>query len=458
MRLMALAMLAAGSFIFTAGDSMAAEEIDLTGVEWKQIRGDTKYAINVSFNNLSALTEIQVSSSVVSADGYGGAITQLDAAHLRGKRVALSARMSSSGDAMNPALWMRIDGIQGRLRFATSSDQPITKGISEERTISLVVPDEAASMSLGVVMGGHGWVKASEISLRSAESSIEDIDAHDVLDAAVQKAKEYSILSAGVDWASVVKDLDATIADSEHPSSAYPVIWKLIDVLSDHHAMLYPPKKAEEFRSSGRSSAPAEVELLPGGIGYILLPGFTGANPRDAEDFANQVSEKIEVISGDADKGWILDLRQNTGGNMWPMLCALKPLLGEDYVGSFERRDGTRVPWRAGDHIDDCKPRVILTKKRVALLYGEKTNSSGEAVAVAFRGRPGTKSFGQATAGKSTATSSFKLPDGGLFFLTTSIDVDRTGKKFGGRIFPDEPTSESDALQGALGWLTEDVE
>jgi len=65
------------------------------------------------------------------------------------------------------------------------------------------------------------------------------------------------------------------------------------------------------------------------------------------------------------------------------------------------------------------------------------------------------------TAGLSTANGTFSLPDGGAIFLTTAIEVDRTGHRFGEKIDPDQrvdsdSTEAGDAVvEAAKRWLRE---
>ena len=98
----------------------------------------------------------------------------------------------------------------------------------------------------------------------------------------------------------------------------------------------------------------------------------------------------------------------------------------------------------------------------MAVIYGERTASSGKAVAVAFRARPLTRSFGVPTAGLSTANAGFTLSDGGTIYLTVAVDGDRSGTLYGESLQPDErvvwsvidPTSTGDgAAQAATAWL-----
>ena len=80
--------------------------------------------------------------------------------------------------------------------------------------------------------------------------------------------------------------------------------------------------------------------------------------------------------------------------------------------------------------------------------------SSGEATLIAFRRRPNTRSFGEATCGLSTANATYPLSDGGTLTLTTSVMADRIKTPFGDSIPPDEIlTNQADAVQRAIAWL-----
>ena len=109
-------------------------------------------------------------------------------------------------------------------------------------------------------------------------------------------------------------------------------------------------------------------------------------------------------------KGWIVDLRGNTGGNMWPMLTGIGPILGDGRVGSFVAADGN-VTWFYQDGktgtrnpagletvsltLEDA-PVLMTPSSPVAVLVDSSTASSAEAITIAFHGRPDTRFFGSA--------------------------------------------------------------
>jgi C-terminal processing protease CtpA/Prc len=146
---------------------------------------------------------------------------------------------------------------------------------------------------------------------------------------------------------------------------------------------------------------------------------------------------------------------------MRPMLAGLQPFLGKASLGTFESVDKSSRKWVAGDGVGVKPPTALarLEQAWIAVLTGRFTRSSGEAVAFAFRGRPRTRSFGVPTGGLSTSPNRYSLPDGAALSLATELFADRTGRRYGRKVDPDERV-EGDATAGndpvlaaAVRWL-----
>ena len=206
---------------------------------------------------------------------------------------------------------------------------------------------------------------------------------------------------------------------------------------------------------------PATVRRLADALGYIEVPGVVGGG----DSFDRDAVAAIREVDGVATCGWIVDLRRNVGGNMWPMLHALRPILGEATPGYFVSSTGREAfSYRYGRGPGGSAPAYRLQKPDppVAVLTSRLTVSSGEAITIAFRGRPATRSFGEATAGLPTSNQSFPLVDGAVIVVTVSREADRTGRVYDGRIAPDEDvaidwtrigTDDDPVLVAAAAWL-----
>lgn len=278
--------------------------------------------------------------------------------------------------------------------------------------------------------------------------------------------QERSINRLTIDWEQFRAKVFAKAAGAQSITDTHPAILEALTLLEDNHSF-YLPKTGGTIRPGVPVSRPViTTPEIPSTIGYIRVDGFTGFG-QPAVDFATIIQRAIASADSAGVTGWIVDLRQNTGGNMWPMIAGLSPLLDEGLLGSFVDPTGAKIDWelRAGllyYNGDDLvipieEPyRVRALQPRVAVLTSLMTVSSGEASAIAFRGQPGVRSFGAPTFGLSTANEEFSLSDGSRLLLTVSAMADRTGKSYGVPVVPDEVIEDSaQAVERAIAWLLE---
>jgi C-terminal processing protease CtpA/Prc len=197
---------------------------------------------------------------------------------------------------------------------------------------------------------------------------------------------------------------------------------------------------------------PATVRRLKDSIGYVEIPGVVGGGG----SFDSDAVAAIRAIDTQPICGWIVDLRRNFGGNMWPMLHALRPILGEG--NPFTYRYG-HSPWSQVAVYSLKQPAPAI-----AVLTSRLTVSSGELVTIAFRGPSTTRTFGEATAGLSTTNMDFPLVDGAWLVVTIGRAADRLGHEYEGPISPDQPvaidwalvgTDDDPVIHSAAVWLGE---
>lgn len=286
-----------------------------------------------------------------------------------------------------------------------------------------------------------------------------------------------------VDWAALRRDLAATtdpdrqralLSDAINRATAGHGGWLSAEEVREGYR-----KRAagqDEARASVPGTAPdAPVDARLGLIGiasYLPGPGLSREQQRDAErQHARRLQDDLWRQDDGSRCGWIVDLGDNTGGNMWPMLLGVGPLLrgradGPDVVGHFF--DGTALqPWRYRDGAvwvgdaprlaaDDATRRLRRPDAPVAVLQSGRTASSGEAIVLALRGRPHSRSFGTPTMGYSTGNVPVTLVDGSTLLLTGTVMKDRNGIGDGSRIVPDVPaTRRAEAMRLAQAWLLE---
>jgi C-terminal processing protease CtpA/Prc len=303
---------------------------------------------------------------------------------------------------------------------------------------------------------------------------------------ALDVMQRHSIRRKEIDWPRFRAATQAEVSAARSLEDTYPAIRAALEHLGDGHSLFLTPAKMKELSGGpgsrggrGASQAPSGKRLdgpANNPAGYLVVPSFVSLVRAEGNRFADRVQGLMKEVDDRALAGWIVDLRGNMGGNMWPMVAGLGPLIGEGRIGSFVDPDGQGLPWfyrngacgisgrfisRVSSRVTGKPYRLLTPEPKVAVLTGPVTASSGEAVVVAFRGRPKTMSFGAPTQGVSTSNRMFKLGDGAGLFLTDSVMADRTGRKYGASIEPDRPVAAPPAGAGgddpvvaaALAWL-----
>lgn len=261
----------------------------------------------------------------------------------------------------------------------------------------------------------------------------------------------------------------ALAQDARTTQETWPAVRAALASLGDNHSALLTPDQGPHPASLEAIAYPPGARTLPSGaliedaLAYLWIPGHAGGDHEADAAFADALQTLIFKLASEAPCGWIVDLRENPGGNMWPMLAGLEPLIGDGRVGAFKPPTGAPTHWWVDDgaagsgDAAQAASRYAVTiegpRPVVAVLTGPTTASSGEAVAVAFRGRPDARSFGEPTFGVSTGNRGFRLDDGALMFVTASRFADRDGQVYGGKVVPDEAVVAERALPAAATWL-----
>jgi hypothetical protein len=287
------------------------------------------------------------------------------------------------------------------------------------------------------------------------------------LSAVVQTMRDNSINRLTIDWTSFTNQVTQRGAGAQTIVDTYPAISLALGLLNDHHSYFVPPAgvTARPTNASAYNCTTSAVPnaAVPDDVGYVRIGAFSDATPGADVAFANAIQAQIRGADRSGLVGWIVDLRGNGGGNMWPMVAGVGSVLGEGVLGFFVDPTGATSTWtyQNGVAANGGVPNSHVTASyvllhpapRVAVLTDRGVASSGEAVTVAFRGRPQTRSFGSATCGLSTSIRGFTLSDGAVLGLNTSVDADRNRVSYGDVIQPDEGVAgDGEVVQRAIAW------
>lgn len=290
--------------------------------------------------------------------------------------------------------------------------------------------------------------------------------------------RAHSVHQAEVDWRALEDSVLARSAGARTPADTWQVLTWALRSVDRHSFLLPPPDRMPAFvagMAPARSTTPPpvrqEASLLDERIGLVVVHGHTGLN---RPTYVDSLLARLGTLDRAGACGWVVDLRNDTGGNMWPMLAGIGPLLGAEVVGSLtNERSGLGWHYRDGRSWNGDStppaaplgwgsappPRLVHADAPVALLVGRETASSGEMVLLAFLGRPNVRSFGDSTAGYTSGNANVPLRDGATLIVTSSYPRDRLGRTHPLRIAPDEVVLASDGAGGdaplgrAVAWL-----
>ena len=302
------------------------------------------------------------------------------------------------------------------------------------------------------------------------------------LDAAIDSVRAHALFRDSVDWPAARREAHGRLLEPDTtPVAAYAAIRFVLNALGDNHSFLQLSDSlaARERRLEGPAGSEAsgtlrspsafgtrmqpEAEVVERGgqrIGFVFMP-----QGRRNDAFATRFAGMVDSVERKGVCGWVVDLRGNGGGNMWPMLAGLGALIGEGNAGGWVDVDGKAESflYRHGQAVERDTagaetvrataarpPAPIRPTTPVAVLIDRGTGSSGEAMAVAFKARAHTRFFGEPTYGATTATHGFSLADGANLVLAVAMMRDAHGRMYPHGVRPDEQVpSPTDTIPNA---------
>lgn len=248
-----------------------------------------------------------------------------------------------------------------------------------------------------------------------------------------------------------------------------PLYKEIFKKLNDHHGSLKYKDKTYGWDKALATDNPylklkiksenkVVNQIIDKKFAYIRIPGNNDFAFKKVDSLANDIVSHINQINSNKIKGWIIDLRLNTGGNMYPILLGLKEFIGNNIVfGGFrDPQNQSTGNWEimAGKMIIDGVEleRKSLLKmpvgdKPIIILTSCYTASAGEMTTIAFIGRNKTFIVGEPTANYTTAVQGFKINKSAGINLSTDYVVDRNLKIYKGNIKPDFEITGGDNLE-----------
>jgi C-terminal processing protease CtpA/Prc len=305
------------------------------------------------------------------------------------------------------------------------------------------------------------------------------------LDKIIEHAENSSLYRKNVDWTSLKKDMYSLAKNADSVSQLKPALNLMLEKLNDTHGRVfynnqflsYYSGKKKEHRKNMDSDIYNEIQsgqvyefrtsIIDNNIGYVRIVGLPmGDNEKMSSEIQNSI---CELIQKGAEK-WIIDLRYNGGGNMFPMVEGISNIIGDGIVGGTKgvtKEESSVWQIKNGDFFYDEQTVALENKcpitntQKVAVLTSVYTASSGEALAVILKKRAKTRFFGNNTMGMITATDWKQIDSLTAMSISVSYYKDRENNLYDKYVDVDEiiefePKTEFEKDKGinrAIEWL-----
>jgi carboxyl-terminal processing protease len=346
--------------------------------------------------------------------------------------------------------------------------------------ITLPMRHPAVIILLSALLTGNA-VFSRSLELTNDTSSACFQKASRLLDEALNFMQKHYYRKNYVRWDTLIAAAKAQLAASGNCEETYDIITWCFKQINETHSFLMPPAKAAiyNYDTAALQQKPAMTqlmgdisgELVDDDIAYLTVPWVSTTDSLICTRIADSLQQLIASLDEKGTRNWIIDLRKNTGGNCWPMLAGIGPLLGNGVCGFFvSPREKIPISYQDGAAFQGknlrCKAsnsgyKTKTEKKSIVILTGRRTVSSGEIIALAFKGKEQVYFYGEPTAGYTTANATYTLSDNSMLILTVCMEADRTGKVYEGKIMPDEVVAGDEHTVGtgdaaklaAINWL-----
>src|SRR2546423_13644564 len=202
--------------------------------------------------------------------------------------------------------------------------------------------------------------------------------ANRLLDEALLLMQKYYYKKDSVQWDTLVRAARSRFNLSGSCDDAFETLKWCFRQINERHSFIMTPVKAAIYNgniNSGDNTAakvygPIGHELIETDIAYIDVPWISTADSGICIHFADSLQKLIAGFDQQGIRKWIIDLRNNTGGNCWPMLTGLGPLLGNGVYGYFVSST-EKIPFSYMDG------RMMQGKHERCVVSSPHTNSVG---------------------------------------------------------------------------------
>jgi carboxyl-terminal processing protease len=168
--------------------------------------------------------------------------------------------------------------------------------------------------------------------------------AREYLTKALDFIQTNALTSDRVDWPAVRARAFEQASRAQSSADTYDAIRTAIAALGDRHSSFLTPASDAALEQAA-TPPPPSGSIVDGRLAHVIVPAFLNRDRAGVAGYATALQAVLRSLDSPATCGWIVDLRQNFGGNMWPMLAGIGPLLSPGTLGAFAARGGESAAW-----------------------------------------------------------------------------------------------------------------
>lgn len=323
-----------------------------------------------------------------------------------------------------------------------------------------IIADEKADY---IVIGGHltgsgkAWFDSFEF--RKIPPSSPDPEVQVYLHEFMNIISTHSIVREKVNWEGLNQKVEELAKYTANIDEAHDIIKYALFKLGDGHSRFRNTRESNDWTSSSRTFD-IQSKIIGNNIGYIKIPTLVTGNSDAVMLYAYTLQRAIYNIMESVDvKGWIVDLRENEGGNSHAMIAGVSPLLQagplayiKTAAGTYEAIEIKGNELRLSDNgFLQIPPPTKRENQPIVVLTSTSTGSASELLTIVLKGSSQATVMGTKTFGMTTNNKKYVLSDGSFLFLANGLFTDVNKKEYHEGIIPD--IISNDALNDAMRFL-----
>ncbi len=288
--------------------------------------------------------------------------------------------------------------------------------------------------------------------------------------------KNNSVKKNEIDWNKINIAVRDSIIHLNSNLEVHRAISYTVKLINDGHSIFGFPQnpadtkssKEQESTDSRISIPPIKASIIENDIGYIKLSGLNIINDSLSKRYTLDIRKTLlELDKSAALSGWVVDLRAHGGGRLSTESLGLSPLFENSLIGIYWNNQNiyndiicTNKYFKVGNQIQDSlsyDSTILNRNHKIAVLIDDKTASSGEFLAMAFKFQDNSKTFGKPTKGKTSHLGFYELKDGAILLLAQYYycDINKNIIKKG--IIPDLACDSEECLAKATEWIKNSI-